>query len=147
MSPRAASQKCKHEYADGQPCRAWAVRGSEPPRCAAHAGRVGAPPGNQNARRHGFYARTSSPADCTIQGIDAAIADLERRITQVAKFLETCEEPETMLRAFTVYAQAMSRYGRLLRDQRALSGKSADGLLDAIGKALDEINTELGTKL
>jgi len=38
-------------------CRAWAVRGSDPPLCSAYAGRgVGAPPGNQNARTHGFYA-------------------------------------------------------------------------------------------
>jgi hypothetical protein len=53
-------QRCSHTTRSGQPCRAWAIRGSDPPTCSAHAGRLkgraGAPPGNQNARTHGYYA-------------------------------------------------------------------------------------------
>lgn len=43
----------------GQPCRAWAVLGTDPPRCAPHGGtgaKPGAPEGNRNAVTHGFYA-------------------------------------------------------------------------------------------
>jgi hypothetical protein len=51
------------------------------------------------------------------------------------------------MKLFSLHGQNASRLGRLLRDQRALSGQAADGLLDAIGKALDEISTELGVTL
>ena len=36
-------------------CRAWAMRGSE--RCASHSRAVGAPKGNQNAVKHGYFRR------------------------------------------------------------------------------------------
>jgi len=45
-------------------CKAWAMRGSEPPICAPHAaGLLGAPLGNRNALTHGFYATTLAPDD------------------------------------------------------------------------------------
>ena len=43
----------------GKPCKAWAITGNNPPLCSAHAGRnasAGAPPGNHNARKHGYYS-------------------------------------------------------------------------------------------
>jgi hypothetical protein len=52
-----------------------------------------------------------------------------------------------LARLLALHGQNASRIGRLLRDQRALSGAAADGLLEAIAKALDEISTELGIKL
>lgn len=36
---------------------------------------------------------------------------------------------------------------RLLRDQRALSGQAADGLLGALGQALDEVGSQMGLPL
>jgi hypothetical protein len=57
---------------DGSPCKAWAVRGSDPARCAAHGGGrrpVGAPAGNANALRHGYYAAAQLPEDCTIDAV------------------------------------------------------------------------------
>jgi hypothetical protein len=53
------SQRCSAKRRDGQPCNAWAVRGSDPPLCAAHGGtdaRIGAPPGNTNALTHNAVA-------------------------------------------------------------------------------------------
>ena len=58
------SQRCSAKRRDGQPCNAWAVKGSDPPLCAAHGGtdaQIGAPPGNQNALTHGFYAAPDNP--------------------------------------------------------------------------------------
>lgn len=52
-------QKCTALTRSGDPCRAWAVPGTNPPRCASHGGvdaKPGAPVGNQNALKHGFYA-------------------------------------------------------------------------------------------
>ncbi len=45
-------------------CKAWAIRDSDPPLCAPHTkGLLGAPLGNRNALKHGFYATTLSPDD------------------------------------------------------------------------------------
>lgn len=55
--------------------------------------------------------------------------------------------PEEMKALFTIHAQNISRFGRLLRDKRALAGESADSLLAALSTVLDEIGTELGVKL
>ena len=118
MSSRDGSaRRCEAFKPDGSACRAWAQRGSDPPRCAAHSGRVGAPPGNRNAQRHGAYSRPVSP----ITNIDDAVQDLERRLTQLAGYLDDCEDKEDMLRAMGLYGQMVSRYGRLLRDKRALT--------------------------
>ncbi|MEA3376671.1 MAG: hypothetical protein U9R72_10815 [Chloroflexota bacterium] len=62
-APAARARRCSAARADGRPCRAWAVRGTDPPLCAAHGGtdaRIGAPPGNTNAVKHGHYRRPST---------------------------------------------------------------------------------------
>jgi hypothetical protein len=143
VSSRDSSVRCTATKADGSACRAWAIRGSDPPRCAAHSGRVGAPPGNQNARTHGGYSQPAQP----VESLEDAIKGLEVQLSSVLEYVGQCGDGEAMIRAAGLYGQLVSRYGRLLRDQRALSGESADSLLDVIGKALDEISTELGIKL
>lgn len=55
--------------------------------------------------------------------------------------------PEQMLRWLQLQGQNLSRFSRMLRDQRALSGEAADGIAGAIAQALDELATELGTDL
>jgi len=63
---------CSHTGPGGRGCRAWAVRGSEPPLCATHArGRAGsrgeggrsqaAQPGSENATTRGFYSTVLRP--------------------------------------------------------------------------------------
>jgi len=76
-------------------CRAWAVRGSDPPLCSAHAGRslgAGAPPGNQNARTHGFYASAITRdelADILTHAADTTL-DSEIAITRIALRRRRC---------------------------------------------------------
>lgn len=55
--PMLCSPRCGAKARSGNPCRSPAVRGKR--RCRMHGGALGsgAPPGNQNARKHGFYAR------------------------------------------------------------------------------------------
>ena len=83
--------------------------------------------------------------------IDGILADLAERQARLTAYLEQVlvegGDIAEVAKVFALHGQNASRLGRLLRDQRALSGDSADGLLDAIGKALDEIGTELGIKL
>ncbi len=142
MCARGASpsRKCS---VDG--CRAWAVRGSEPARCAAHGGGsspVGARRGNKNRLTHGAYA-----APAGIHSIADVVEDLQAKMSKLSEMIDACTDPEALIKLMGLHAQMASRLGRLERDKRALDGKAADGLLDAIGKALDEISTELGIKL
>jgi hypothetical protein len=135
-----SARRCTATKADGSACRAWAIRGSDPPRCAAHSGRVGAPPGNQNALKHGFYSRLAGP----ISGIDDVIGELENRITMMVEFLDSCEDREEMLRGLALFGQMVSRYGRLLRDKKALSGKAMDDVLDGLATAAENLAIQMG---
>ena len=58
--------RCIGTVMSGEQCSAWAVRGSDPPLCSIHAGLTygrGAPRGNTNALKHGFYSTRFSPAE------------------------------------------------------------------------------------
>ena len=84
--------------------------------------------------------------------IGDVIADLFHHQSQLSAFIERQvrtgdAQVAEMARLLALLGQNASRIGRLLRDQRALSGESADGLLGAIGQALDELSTELGVDL
>lgn len=82
--------------------------------------------------------------------MDDIIADLLTKQSRLSALLDEIDDPTEVLgaaRLFAVHGQNAARLGQLLRARRALSGASADGLLDAIGKALDEISTELGVTL
>lgn len=117
--------------------------------CAAHAGRQGgAPKGNKNRLTHGFYGGPERRP--LLATIDDLVADALDKHSRLSAYIERhAEEMDTanLVRLFALHGQNASRLGRLLRDKRALSGESADGLVGAIGKALDEISTELGVKL
>lgn len=75
------SRPCTATTTAGKPCRAWAVHGTEPPLCSAHARRntgAGAPRGNQNALKHGFYRSALTPqevADLLTHAQNESIAD------------------------------------------------------------------------
>jgi hypothetical protein len=108
-----------------------------------HSGKVGAPPANHNAEKHGFYSRPSRK----LESLSDVIEDLQAKMTRVSDLIDCSEDPSEVVTLFGLYAQSANRLGRLLRDQRALSGESGDALMDAIGKALDELSTELGIQL
>lgn len=140
--------KCTAEKKDGTACRAWAVRGSDPPLCGAHGGgaaRPGAPAGNKNAEKHGAYAAGKSPAD-----LDEAITELERRLKQVSAYIDKhfAElEPPDFGRLAGLQAQMTSRLGRLMRDRQQVTGDDSDELAQAINQALDWLGEEWGVEL
>jgi hypothetical protein len=142
-SPGSGTRRCSATRANGEACRAWAVRGSEPALCAAHSGKVGAPPGNRNAEKHGYYSRPTRK----IESLDDVIQDLQAKIGRLSDLIDQTDDVAQVQSLVALYAQMTSRLGRLLRDQRALSGKSADDLLDALAKALEAVRTELGVDL
>lgn len=139
------SQKCSHLTRQGEPCRAWAVRGSSPPRCAAHGGRVRGATGLADiaARDLGLAQAPEGSLD-----LNAVIYDLAEKHAQVSALIDQCLEsletasPGELLRLLQHHAQTASRLGRLLRDQRALVDRVDEGLLAAINRALDELSAD-----
>ena len=145
---KSPSLRCTATTASGSPCKAWSVRHTDPPLCGAHGGGTrpaGAPPGNTNALKHGFYSHREGPVT-----IESVIEDLATKQAALSAYVDanaaelTTEELVTLLR---LQGQNASRIGRLLRDQRALSGDAADGLSGAIAQALDELASEWGVPL
>lgn len=144
MSSKSDSRRCSATTRAGEPCKAYAVRGTQ--FCAAHSRGVGAPPGNQNRLTHGLYARSRSPVK--VKDLDGVIDDLIFRQEQLSAYIDDQMdkgvEVDDMLKLINLQGQIASRLGRLKRDQRALSGESADGMFEMMSRLLDEINTEMG---
>lgn len=136
------SRRCSATTKAGEPCRAWAAHGSQ--LCASHLGKTGAPAGNKNRQTHGFYAAPSRK----LESIDDVVQDQLGRQEQLSAYIDEQMKAgnvdlDEVVRLFALTGQNASRLGRLLRDQRALSGASADGFLEMVSKLLDEINTEM----
>lgn len=151
-------QKCTAHTRSGRSCRAWAVQGSDPPRCAAHRDiqRPVTPEAGTNCEPEqvsaepDFYPR--DPTEVTIDGAIAGLADKMRRLDAIIAGYDKVQgsdwPPDSVLiRLFGLYTLASSRLSRLLRDRRALSGQAADGFTGAIAQALDELSTEWGVDL
>jgi hypothetical protein len=103
-------------------------------------------------------SRTRSATACPAlrpPGRDAAatiadvVADLTTKQARLSALIDAADDDDTgnLAKLFSIYSQTASRIGRLLRDQRALSGEAADGISGAIAQALDELSSELGTPL
>jgi len=142
------STKCNQLKDDGTPCQAWAVRESDPPRCAAHGGGkapVGAPPGNQNAKSHGLYtADDKVPFD-----LDARITDLDRRVQQLSLYIDrnlTDLQPDEYNTLFNLQGSLTSRLGRLMRDRQQVTA-AIDDLDEAVQEALEITSHLIGTDL
>jgi len=62
MDKNISFRTCSAVRKDGHPCRAWAVRGSEPALCSAHGGRrTSAPPARKKAPGYNFYFSAPKP--------------------------------------------------------------------------------------
>jgi hypothetical protein len=135
------------------------MAGTEPPRCRAHCGRPnkgGAPAGNQNPRRHGFYTRSFDPdelADLVMLGDDLTLDDeiaaarvALRRVLDALKANGDLAAADCAKLAGLVFTGTRT-VARLLRDERALSQQAHEGINQAIALALDELGHEWGLDL
>jgi hypothetical protein len=86
------------------------------------------------------------PPAVTIADVLIDLAEKQARLGELINAVAP-DDVQTLIKLFSLHAQNASRLGRLLRDQRALSGAAADGIAGAIAQALDELSTELGTEL
>jgi len=139
-------------------CRAWALRDSDPPRCVSHAGRTGAPPGNQNHLVHGFYAAVLHPqelADLAAYAGDTTL-DAEIAITRVAlrrilgmllTGVTLGPDPHPLdaldyARFAALAFQGASVVSRLLHTRQHLGGEPSDIVHNLFSQVLDELGAE-----
>lgn len=146
-------------------CRAWAVRGSDPPLCVAHAGRAvgaGAPPGNQNRRTHGFYGRILQPDeanDLHSYGksitIDSEIGIARVALRRVFDMLETHATPgpdpqpidvELYVRLLTLAFRGAGTISRLLSIRQQLPEAQDDRIHESLVDAYIELRDKWGIK-
>jgi hypothetical protein len=158
MPRNPSARRCSALTPEGQPCRAWAVRGSDPPLCSAHGGHnvgAGAPPGNQNRRTHGFYATAFDPGEVASAldpdgffHLDGEIACARIALRRVLAYLTRDDlSPLVYVKVASLAFQGARTVARLLRDNQALGGQRVDELQAAIDSALDELGAQWGIDL
>ncbi len=143
------SNRCTATRKDSVPCRAWAVTGSDPPRCSAHGGgkrRVGAPEGNTNALKHGFYRRPCGP----IKTMGDIMKHMTESLVQLAEYVDQHIDelkPDEMARLQAVRGQNLSRFARMQRDQARSVAGNGDQMQTLMDRALQKAAETLGVDL
>ena len=109
---------------------------------AVEAKRRGAPKGNQNARKHGFYSKVLDEAEqldfelaTGVEGIDDEIALLRVKIKSLLS-----HDPENI----KLIMQATNTLAKLVKTRYNISKEDKKGLKEAIGNVLKDIALPLG---
>jgi hypothetical protein len=107
--------------------------------------RRGAPKGNQNARKHGFYSRVLDEAErfdleaaSGVDGIDDEIALLRVKIKSVLE-----KDPENI----KLIMQATNTLAGLVKTRYKITREQRQGLREAMGKVLREVELPLGINI
>jgi hypothetical protein len=84
--------------------------------------------------------------------IGAIVLDLLAKQDRLSRYIDACLGDQTtpvpdLARLLAIHSQNAARLGRLLRDKRALSDRTADAMTAAIDQALDELSAEWGIDL
>ncbi len=105
-------------------------------------GKRGAPIGNQNARKHGFYSKVLDEAEqlsfevaTGVEGIDDEIALLRVKIESLLK-----RDPENI----KLIMQATNALERLIKTRYNISKEDRKGLKEAIANVLRDVALPLG---
>lgn len=145
MSRNANKQKCRHPG-----CRAWAKRDGGG-LCASHAKqtRVGAPKGNQNAIKHGFYAAFAQvPAVNVVPTLEQEILLLASRRDAVDRWymamMEAGQEVD-VLKYLELIGEIGSRISRMIKLMGPEGG--GDTLEELFFEALDRLSESIEVKI
>jgi uncharacterized protein YjcR len=102
----------------------------------------GAPKGNQNARKHGFYSKVLDEAEkldfemaADVNGIDDEIALLRVKIKSVLE-----KDPENI----KLIMQATNTLASLVKARYKITREQRKGLREAIGNVLRDVAIPLG---
>jgi len=105
----------------------------------------GAPRGNQNARKHGFYSRVLDEAEqldfelaTGVEGIDDEITLLRVKVKSVL-----ANDPDNI----KLIMQATNTLARLVRTRYNISKEDKKGLKEAIGNVLRDVALPLGISI
>ncbi len=112
--------------------------------------RRGAPPGNTNALKHGFYSRAFREIDChdleqvTFQGLQDEITMLRvfiRRVTEISQSITTFPEAVSLLRVLSLASISLTR---LLTTESVLLARSGhDQPGTSVGEAIKNLIGDL----
>jgi len=102
----------------------------------------GAPKGNQNARKHGFYSKVLDEAErikieeaVQIEGVDEEIALLRYKLAQLVR-----DHPDRI----DLQLEAANTIARLIRTRYQITKEQKKSLKEAIAKVLTEVAVPLG---
>jgi len=105
----------------------------------------GAPKGNQNARKHGFYSKVLDEAErldfelaTGVEGIDDEIALLRVKIKSLLE-----HDPENI----KLIMQAANTLARLVKTRYNITREQKKGLKEAIGNVLRDVALPLGISI
>jgi len=105
-------------------------------------GKRGAPKGNQNARKHGFYSRALTEAEkieldeaALVEGLDQEIALLRIKLRELVE-----NEPERI----DLHFEAANTIAKLVKTRYQISKEQKRSLKEAIAKVLTEVAVPLG---
>lgn len=122
--------RCTATTAAGRPCRAWAVRGTDPPRCTAHRDREAA-------------QEAAGPPAALVAQID----DLDVRIARLGQYIDAHREEwdvGELCRLLDLHSTMMGRATRMRQALRHLGSEEGGALLCALHDALDDIAAREG---
>ncbi len=108
--------------------------------------RRGAPPGNTNALKHGFYSRSFREIDChdldqvNFQGLQDEITMLRvfiRRVTEISQSITTFPEAVSLLRVLSLASISLTR---LLTTEKVLLARSGhDAPERSVGEVIENL--------
>lgn len=145
VEPVEVKRRCTAVTQDGEPCQAWARRGSNPALCVAHIdGAYGEGVAFYSpimSRKELVALADLGEASVTLEGEIAVVRILIRRLmTYMAE--QKVEGMEMLLFTKTVF-KGTAAVARLLEKERALA-EQFDDMQPAIDQALDELAEEWG---
>ena len=102
----------------------------------------GAPKGNQNARKHGFYSKVLNEAEQLDFELVSGVEDIDDEIPLLRVKIKSvlCHDPEN----FKLIMQATDTLAKLVRTRYKISKEQKKGLKEAIGNVLRDVALPLG---
>lgn len=133
--------RCQAHNRKGAPCGRMATPGHRV--CYFHGGAPGsgAPAGNQNARRHGYYSRHIADADQDGLGEAGSVEGLSQEIALLRLLIGKHAAGKADL--LTV-AKGVEVLTRAVRAQHAITDTGGDPVAEAVARVLRDLGGQMG---